>query len=54
MQSTKHNTHSHMHIKIHEQLSHFVLDIHFVQDERSKHTLSGQMSMFQDSNYKSF
>ena len=40
MQSIKHNTHSHLHLKMHEQLSHFVLDAHFVQDARSKRTLS--------------
>ena len=39
MQSIKHNTHSHLHIKIHEQLSHFVLDAYFIQDVRSKNTL---------------
>ena len=39
MQSTKYNTHSHLHIKIYEQWSYFVLDAHFVQNERSKRTL---------------
>ena len=39
MQSIKHNTHSHLHIKMHEQWSYFVLDIHFIQDAHSKRPL---------------
>ena len=46
MQSTKHNTYSHLYLKMHEQLSHFILDAHFVQDAHSKRTLNIDLLSF--------
>ena len=40
MQSTKYNTHSHLYLKMYEQLSNFILDAYFIQNVCFKRNLT--------------